>query len=121
MQYVLMQRHLQVNIKPEHADVKNERWCVTLLLPKVTAFCLHWKIVRRIKEKWWLNRDNRMALEQREVFYMAIAGNGTIVDRVLVKTRAARSPLCRKRAWGSFQSPLRFNVPLNLLKSLNIA
>ena len=42
MQYVLMQRHLQVNIKPEHADVKNERWCVTLLLPKVTAFCLHW-------------------------------------------------------------------------------
>ena len=102
MQYVLMQRHLQVNIKPEHADVKNERWCVTLLLPKVTAFCLHWKIVRRIKEKQWLNRDIRMAGRQRAVFYLVIARNGTIVDRVLVTSSGSPLPPLPETCRGDF-------------------
>lgn len=97
----------------------------------------YFEMLRRINAKWWLNRDNRMAGINRAVFYLVIARDGTIVDRMLMtssgnpaydrammRTLDASSPLPplpESYQGDFFQAPLRFNVPLNLLQSLHIS
>jgi protein TonB len=97
----------------------------------------YFEMLRRINAKWWMNRDNRMEGRNRAAFYLVIARDGTIVDRMMVtssgnpaydramlQTLEAANPLPPLPAsyrGDFFQAPLRFNVPLNLLNSLNMA
>jgi periplasmic protein TonB len=97
----------------------------------------YFEILRSINAKWWLNRENQQAGRNRAVFYLVIARDGTIVDRMLVtssgnpaydrammRTLEASSPLPplpESYRGDFFQAPLRFNVPLNLLNSLHTA
>jgi len=97
----------------------------------------YFEMLRRINAKWWINRDNRMAGRNRAVFYLVIARDGTIVDRMMVKSSGNPAydramlrtleasnplpPLPESYREDFFQAPLRFNVPLNLLNSLNMS
>jgi periplasmic protein TonB len=97
----------------------------------------YFEMLRRINEKWWLNRDNQEGGRNRAVFYLVIARDGTIVDRMMatssgnpaydramMRTLEASSPLPplpESYRGDFFQAPLRFNVPLNLLNSLHSA
>lgn len=96
----------------------------------------YFEILRRINEKWWLNRERHQAGRKSAVFYLVIARNGVIVDRMLMESSGNaeydREMLHTLEAAGPlpplpdtyrgdfFQAPLRFNMPLNLLKSLKI-
>jgi periplasmic protein TonB len=95
----------------------------------------YFEMLRRINEKWWLNRENRQEGRNRAVIYLVIARNGAILDRMMVtssgnpaydraimRTLEASSPLPplpESYRGDFFQAPLRFNVPLNLLNSLH--
>jgi protein TonB len=97
----------------------------------------YFEMLRRINAKWWMNGDNGMEGISRAVFYLVIARDGTIVDRTMVTSsgnpaydramlrslEAANPlpPLPESYRGDFFQAPLRFNVPLNLLHSLNTA
>jgi periplasmic protein TonB len=96
----------------------------------------YFEILRRINEKWWVNGDNQPTGRKRAVFYLVIARNGTILDRMMVESSGNTSydramlktleasgplpPLPESYRGDFFQAPLRFNVPLNLLKSLKL-
>jgi protein TonB len=96
----------------------------------------YFEMLRRINEKWWLNRESRQAGRKSAVFYLVIARNGAIVDRMLMESsgnpasdramlqalEAANPlpPLPDTYRGDFFQAPLRFNMPLNLLESLKI-
>jgi periplasmic protein TonB len=95
----------------------------------------YFEMLRRINAKWWLNRENPQGGRNRAVFYLVIARDGTIVermmmtssgnpayDRAMMRTLEASSPLPplpESYRGDFFQAPLRFNVPLNLLNSLH--
>jgi periplasmic protein TonB len=97
----------------------------------------YFEMLRRINAKWWLNRENQQGGRNRAVFYLVIARDGTIVDRMMMtssgnpaydrammRTLEASSPLPplpESYRGDFFQAPLRFNVPLNLLDSLHRA
>jgi protein TonB len=97
----------------------------------------YFEILRRINAKWWLNRENLQGGRNRAVFYLVIARDGTIVermmaassgnpayDRAMMRTLEASSPLPplpESYRGDFFQAPLRFNAPLNLLNSLHTA
>jgi protein TonB len=96
----------------------------------------YFEMLRRINEKWWLNRESHQAGRKGAVFYLVIARNGAIVDRMLMESSG--NPVCDRamlhtlEAAGPlpplpntyrgdfFQAPLRFNMPLNLLESLKM-
>jgi protein TonB len=96
----------------------------------------YFEMLRRINEKWWLNRESHLAVRKGAVIYLVIARNGAIVDRMLAESSG--NPVCDRamlhtlEAAGPlpplpdtyrgdfFQAPLRFNMPLNLLESLKI-
>ncbi len=94
----------------------------------------YFEMLRRINEKWWSNRESRQAGRKSAVFYLVIARNGAIVDRMLMESsgnpasdramlqalEAANPlpPLPDTYRGDFFQAPLRFNMPLNLLESL---
>jgi periplasmic protein TonB len=96
----------------------------------------YFEMLRSINEKWWVNKDNHLTGRKSAVFYLVIARNGTIVDRMLVessgnpaydkamlKTLEAANPLPplpETYRGDFFQAPLRFNAPLNLMDSLKI-
>ena len=96
----------------------------------------YFAMLRSINEKWWVNKDSHLAGRKSAVFYLVIARNGTIVDRLLVEssgnpaydkamlhTLEAASPLPplpETYRGDFFQAPLRFNAPLNLMESLKI-
>jgi len=96
----------------------------------------YFEMLRRINEKWWLNRESRQAGRKSAVFYLVIARNGAIVDKMLMESsgnpagdramlqalEAANPlpPLPDTYRGDFFQAPLRFNMPLNLLESLKI-
>ncbi len=96
----------------------------------------YFEMLRRINEKWWLNRESRQTGRKSAVFYLVIARNGAIVDRMLMESsgnpasdrammqalEAANPlpPLPDTYRGDFFQAPLRFNMPLNLLESLKI-
>lgn len=48
----------------------------------------YFEILRRINTKWWLNRENRQVGRNRAVFYLVIARDGTIVDRMIMTSSA---------------------------------
>jgi protein TonB len=96
----------------------------------------YFEMLRRINEKWWLNRDSHLAGKKSAVFYLVIARNGAVVDKMLVESSG--NPACDREMLQTleaanplpplpetylgdfFQAPLRFNMPLNLLESLKI-
>ncbi len=91
----------------------------------------YFEMLRRVNEKWWLNKDGHGKGGRSAVFYLIIARDGKIVDRMLVESSG--SPACDKAMLQAleaasplpplpetyrgdfFQAPLRFNLPLNLL------
>ncbi len=91
----------------------------------------YFEMLRRINEKWWLNSGGKEKGNRSAVFYLVIARNGTIVDRMLVESSG--NPACDRAMMHAleaasplpplpdtyrgdfFQAPLRFNMPLNLL------
>jgi len=97
----------------------------------------YFEMLRRINAKWWLNMENRQGGRNRAVFYLVIARDGTIVDRMMVTSSGNPAydramlltleasnplpPLPESYRGDYFQAPLRFNVPLNLLNSMNMA
>jgi periplasmic protein TonB len=97
----------------------------------------YFEILRRINEKWWLNRDSHQAGRKSAVFFLTITRNGAVIDKVLVEssgnpafdrammqTLEAASPLPPLPVTYDgdfFRAPLRFNMPLNLLGSLKIS
>lgn len=96
----------------------------------------YFEMLRRINEKWWLNRESHQAGRKSAVFYLVIARNGAIIDRMLMESsgnpeydrqmlhtlEAANPlpPLPDTYQGDFFQAPLRFNMPLNLMESLKI-
>lgn len=91
----------------------------------------YFEMLRRINEKWWLSSDGKEKGNRSAVFYLVIARNGTIVNRMLVESSG--NPACDRAMMHAleaasplpplpdtyrgdfFQAPLRFNMPLNLL------
>jgi len=97
----------------------------------------YFEMLRRINEKWWLNRDRLQAGNKSAIFYLVIARNGVVVDKMLVQssgnpacdramlqtleTANPLPPLPETYDGNFFQAPLRFNMPLNLLESLKVS
>ncbi len=91
----------------------------------------YFEMLRRINEKWWLNSGSREKGNKSAVFYLVIARNGTIIDRMMVESSGNAAcdramlhaleaasplpPLPDTYRGEVFQAPLRFNMPLNLL------
>ncbi len=91
----------------------------------------YFEMLRRVNEKWWLNSDGHGKGRRSAVFYLVIARDGKIIDRMLVESSG--NPACDKAMLQAleaasplpplpetyrgdfFQAPLRFNLPLNLL------
>ncbi|HTP66109.1 MAG TPA: cell envelope integrity protein TolA [Geobacteraceae bacterium] len=91
----------------------------------------YFEILHRINEKWWLNRETTAKGRKDAVFYLVIARDGRIVDKMLVESSG--NPACDRAMLQAleassplpplpetyrgdfFQAPLRFNMPLNLL------
>ncbi len=91
----------------------------------------YFELLRRVNEKWWLNRDSHGKGWKSAVFYLVIARDGKIMDRTMVESSG--NPACDKAMMQAleaasplpplpetyrgdfFQAPLRFNMPLNLL------
>lgn len=96
----------------------------------------YFEMLRRINEKWWLNRESHQSGRKSAIFYLVIARTGAIVDRMLVEssgnpacdramlhtleTAGPLPPLPDTYRGDFFQVPIRFNMPLNLLESLKI-
>jgi protein TonB len=97
----------------------------------------YFDMLRRINEKWWLNRGRQQTGMKSAIFYLVIARNGAVVDKMLVESSG--NPACDRAMLQTleaanplpplpetydgnfFQAPLRFNMPLNLLESLKIS
>lgn len=97
----------------------------------------YFEMLRRINEKWWLNRGSRQTGGRSAVFYLVIARNGAVVDKMLAESSG--NPACDRAMLQTleaanplpplpetyqgefFQAPLRFIMPLNLLESLKIS
>ncbi len=91
----------------------------------------YFEMLRRINEKWWLNRDSRQGGRKGALFYLTIARDGAIVKRMMLESSGNPSldramlqaleaanplpPLPETYRGDFFQAPLRFNMPLNLL------
>jgi protein TonB len=89
-------------------------------------------ILRRINEKWWVSGGGRLSPNRNAVFFLIVARNGAIVDKMLVESSGNPAfdramlhtlesasplpPLPELYRGDFFQAPLRFNAPLNLLK-----
>lgn len=96
----------------------------------------YFEMLRRINEKWWMNRECHQAGRRGAIFYLVISRTGAIVDRMLMESSG--NPVCDRAMLQTletagplpplpdtyrgdfFQAPIRFNMPLNLLESLKI-
>jgi protein TonB len=96
----------------------------------------YFEMLRCINEKWWLNKDGKQGGARQARFYLFIARDGTIINKILVS--GSGNPACDKAMMETldaaspfpplpatyqgeiFQAPLRFNAPLNLMGSFRI-
>jgi protein TonB len=93
----------------------------------------YFMMLREINEKWWLNSGSRSGGWRGAIVEVVVARNGTIVDKVLVRSSGNRSfdraimatldqadplpPLPGDYQPEYFRAPLRFVAPLNLFGS----
>lgn len=94
----------------------------------------YFEILRRVNEKWWLNKDGKEGGARQARFFLVIAKDGTLInkillessgnpayDRAMMQTLDATSPFPPLPATFQgqiFEAPLRFNAPLNLMGSV---
>jgi len=93
----------------------------------------YFTMLREINEKWWLKKESRQGGFRGALINVVIARNGTIVDKMLVRSSGNRSfdeamlrtldaasplpPLPQSFEMDYFTAPLKFTGPLNLFTS----